>query len=84
MGGAIIILTGEMGEPTYRLSCRLIPVGRLQGLFSGRYSCTENSLLTFGPVLWQVSHGKYTSLCVRRGRQALNGSMLPLVTAYMP
>ena len=26
MGGAIIILTGEMGEPTYRLSCRLIPV----------------------------------------------------------
>ena len=52
MGGAIIKLTKEMGEPTYGLSRHLIPVGHLQGLFGSRYSCTENSLLTFRPVLW--------------------------------
>ena len=30
------------------------------------------------------THGKYTSLCVRCGRWALNGSVLMLVTAYLP
>ena len=40
--------------------------------------------LTFRPVLWRVSHGKYTCLCVRCDGRALNGSMLLLVTAYLP
>ena len=38
-------------------------------------------LRSLGSVLWRHFRGEYyTSLCVRRGRGALNGSVLVLVT----
>ena len=85
MGGVIITLTRGMGEPTYRLSLTRCRSVRLGGLFGGRRFCTEDFCWTLGSVLWRLFRGEYyTSLCVRRGRGALNGSVLLLVTAYLP
>ena len=59
-----------MDEPTYYKSCcRRI----LLGLFGSICSCTKD--WAFGSVLWQFSHGKYTSLCGRCSQQAQHASL---------
>ena len=72
IGGAILILTRRMDEPAYGHSSSH-PGGASERLIQ----CTLNWWFfrwTLRPVLWQLSHGKYISLCVSRGQQALNGS----------
>ena len=79
MGGAIVILTRGMVQ-----TLAVVLVGHLRGLFGGRYSCTENSFTGHsGLYCGRLSHGEYTSLCVRCDRWALNGSVLLLVMAYL-
>ena len=80
-GPFIRILTRSWANKHTDSRCRLILLGHLRGLFSGRYSCTENSFAGHSGLYWDDSLSKCISLCVRCSR---HGSVLLLVMVRCP